>query len=422
MENYNTAVIRTMLVDGFGDEKITTLAFDYFRPVYNMFSAGMGRQVKIHLLIEHCDQHGKLNELVDLIKDQNPYQYEKHINDVYTKQVPIQPKKTDKAGTDKTGIVEFITVEDVDLENLSLEQREGLIIGIKITLASVLGKSVDEVKVLSIKSGSIKLELSIPLESIEQLLSLDKGFLIHEMGIQKINLKSSEIRAGSVGISAPSQGAQFGRLSPSMFQINDNSNASTVALSIVDTIHKTKTNRIEIHAIGPNEINQALKAAQISNGFLDKEGVEIKMTPSFFEVEDDGQLKTAIKIVIETIPKSRSIHDNYEENNFNSSKQEKESSNVDYSKTFISMTLISILFILISAFNLIMEFTSSDPDPTIKFLSVITLGISFVLLIFVLLGLWSQKGKKNITDSGSKDDLPNPAESKKKEIDVDSEV
>ncbi len=54
----------------------------------------------------------------------------------------------------------------------------------------------------------------------------------------------------------------------------------------------------EVQAIGAGAVNQAVKAITIAKGYLAEEGKFILFSPSFVEVEIDGQLRTAVRLSI----------------------------------------------------------------------------------------------------------------------------
>ena len=60
--------------------------------------------------------------------------------------------------------------------------------------------------------------------------------------------------------------------------------------------------RAEVQAIGAGAVNQAVKAIVIAKGYLADEGMEIICTPSFVEVNIDGQERTAVRLLIEPRP------------------------------------------------------------------------------------------------------------------------
>lgn len=55
----------------------------------------------------------------------------------------------------------------------------------------------------------------------------------------------------------------------------------------------------EIQAIGAGALNQAIKAVAIARGFVAPSGVDLICIPAFTDVQIDGELRTAIKIIVE---------------------------------------------------------------------------------------------------------------------------
>jgi hypothetical protein len=53
--NYNTPVIRQLLVKAFSDEEFNIFCYDYFHEVYQKFST-LTSTAKIQLLIEYCEK------------------------------------------------------------------------------------------------------------------------------------------------------------------------------------------------------------------------------------------------------------------------------------------------------------------------------------------------------------------------------
>jgi hypothetical protein len=72
---WNMAAIRTLLTAAFSDEELTTLCFDHFRPVYQDFGTGMSKGQKIRRLLDYCNRHGRVAELLDCVRERNPAQY-----------------------------------------------------------------------------------------------------------------------------------------------------------------------------------------------------------------------------------------------------------------------------------------------------------------------------------------------------------
>ena len=58
--------------------------------------------------------------------------------------------------------------------------------------------------------------------------------------------------------------------------------------------------RAELQAIGAAAVNQAIKAVAIARAFLELDGIDIVLTPSFTQVMIDGAEKSAISFVVES--------------------------------------------------------------------------------------------------------------------------
>jgi stage V sporulation protein S len=54
----------------------------------------------------------------------------------------------------------------------------------------------------------------------------------------------------------------------------------------------------EIQAIGASAINQAIKAVTIARGYLEQDGMDLVVVPSFTEVEIDGNERTAVRLSV----------------------------------------------------------------------------------------------------------------------------
>jgi stage V sporulation protein S len=55
----------------------------------------------------------------------------------------------------------------------------------------------------------------------------------------------------------------------------------------------------DIQAIGAGAVNQAVKALVLAKGYLAEDGIPIVCIPEFVDVEIDGKVRTAIKLVID---------------------------------------------------------------------------------------------------------------------------
>jgi stage V sporulation protein S len=64
--------------------------------------------------------------------------------------------------------------------------------------------------------------------------------------------------------------------------------------------------QVDVRAIGAGAVNQATKAAAIARGYLELDGIDIVIVPSFTEVMIDGHEKTAVCLSVEERGQKRS--------------------------------------------------------------------------------------------------------------------
>jgi len=82
-----------------------------------------------------------------------------------------------------------------------------------------------------------------------------------------------------------------------IIKVKANSRTAAVAGAIAGVIREHK--HAEVQAIGAGAVNQAIKAMVLATGYLKEEGVSISAVPEFVDVEIDGKIRTAIKLVID---------------------------------------------------------------------------------------------------------------------------
>ena len=56
---------------------------------------------------------------------------------------------------------------------------------------------------------------------------------------------------------------------------------------------------MEVHAIGANAVNQAVKAIALTRDFAAPDGIDLVATPSFIKIDINGEERTAIKFIVE---------------------------------------------------------------------------------------------------------------------------
>jgi stage V sporulation protein S len=82
-----------------------------------------------------------------------------------------------------------------------------------------------------------------------------------------------------------------------MIKVSANSRTSAVAGAIAGVVREHK--RAEVQAIGAGAVNQAVKAMVLAKGYLEGDGIHVVFLPEFVDVDIDGKVRTAIKVVVE---------------------------------------------------------------------------------------------------------------------------
>lgn len=82
-----------------------------------------------------------------------------------------------------------------------------------------------------------------------------------------------------------------------MIKVSANSRTSAVAGAIAGVIREHR--HAEVQAIGAGAVNQAMKALILAVGYLQGDGIEIVCVPEFADVDIDGKVRTAIKLIID---------------------------------------------------------------------------------------------------------------------------
>jgi stage V sporulation protein S len=54
----------------------------------------------------------------------------------------------------------------------------------------------------------------------------------------------------------------------------------------------------EVQAIGASALNQAVKAVTIARGYLEQDGIDLVVVPSFTEVDIEGNERTAVRLAV----------------------------------------------------------------------------------------------------------------------------
>jgi stage V sporulation protein S len=88
-----------------------------------------------------------------------------------------------------------------------------------------------------------------------------------------------------------------GRKTMDVIKVKANSRTAAVAGAIAGVVREHK--RADVQAIGAGAVNQAVKACVLAKGYLAEDGIAVIFIPEFVDVDIEGKVRTAIKIVVE---------------------------------------------------------------------------------------------------------------------------
>ena len=82
-----------------------------------------------------------------------------------------------------------------------------------------------------------------------------------------------------------------------IIKVKANSRTAAVAGAIAGVVREHK--RAEVQAIGAGAVNQAVKALVLAKGYLAEDGISVVAIPEFVDVDIEGKVRTAVKLVVE---------------------------------------------------------------------------------------------------------------------------
>ncbi|MGC1377108.1 MAG: stage V sporulation protein S [Anaerolineales bacterium] len=82
-----------------------------------------------------------------------------------------------------------------------------------------------------------------------------------------------------------------------VIKVSATSRTSAVAGAIAGVVREHQ--KAEVQAIGAGAVNQAVKALVLAKGYLEGDGINVVCLPEFVEVDIDGKVRTAIKLIVE---------------------------------------------------------------------------------------------------------------------------
>lgn len=87
-----------------------------------------------------------------------------------------------------------------------------------------------------------------------------------------------------------------------IIKVGSKSNPSAVAGAIANVLREES--KTEVQVVGAGALNQGIKAIAIARGFMAPSGKDIICTPTFADINIEGNQKTAIKLITQLIEKN----------------------------------------------------------------------------------------------------------------------
>ena len=82
-----------------------------------------------------------------------------------------------------------------------------------------------------------------------------------------------------------------------LIKVSSQSRTASVSGAIAGSVREN--GRVEIQTIGAGSLNQAMKALILARGYLKDDGFDVVFYPEFVDLDFDGRLVTAIKLIVE---------------------------------------------------------------------------------------------------------------------------
>ena len=87
-----------------------------------------------------------------------------------------------------------------------------------------------------------------------------------------------------------------------LIRVSAQSRSTAVAGAIAGVMREQE--HAEMQAIGASAVNQAIKAVAIARGYLEQDGIDLVIVPTFTEVDIEGNERTAVRIAVYRRPPS----------------------------------------------------------------------------------------------------------------------
>ena len=112
-------------------------------------------------------------------------------------------------------------------------------------------------------------------------------------------------------------GFRFRRCIIETLRVSGSSRPNSVAGAIAALLRSES--EVEVQAIGPQAVNQAVKAIAIARSYIEGDGLDLSTQPAFVKLELQNEERTAVRFTVRSLPlepghKSQYYSDEDEEN------------------------------------------------------------------------------------------------------------
>src|SRR5687768_5229072 len=88
-------------------------------------------------------------------------------------------------------------------------------------------------------------------------------------------------------------------------KVSTRSNPNSVAGAMAGVVRQSGA--VEVQVVGAGALNQAIKAVAIARGYVSSAGLDLVCSPTFADIEIDGQDRTGIHLLVETRRRVESV-------------------------------------------------------------------------------------------------------------------
>ena len=82
-----------------------------------------------------------------------------------------------------------------------------------------------------------------------------------------------------------------------ILKVSSKSNPNSVAGAMAGVVRQW--GEVEVQVVGAGALNQAIKAVAIARGYVSSAGLDLVCSPTFADIEIDGQDRTGIHLLVE---------------------------------------------------------------------------------------------------------------------------